>query len=54
MMLDQIYYIQGLAGGDWWEKTGADVSPYDPMGSDMGEEIIVTRTIKIVIQIFEA
>lgn len=47
--LDHIYKIQGLAGGDWWEKTGGDVSMPDYMGLGMGDEIIITRDIEITI-----
>jgi hypothetical protein len=41
LWLDQIYIIQGLANGDWWEKEGDDFS----------EDIIITRSIKIEIKI---
>lgn len=51
--LDDIYVIQGLGHGDWWEKTGKDVDDSDPMGTDMGEEIIITKDIKITITIEE-
>ena len=51
--LDSIYNIQGLAGGDWWEKTGNDVDQFDPMGSDMGDEVIITRNIEITITVYE-
>ena len=51
--LDSIYNIQGLAGGDWWEKTGNDVDKFDPMGSDMGDEVIITRNIEITITVYE-
>lgn len=44
--LDQIWNIQGLAGGDWWEKTGEDVEAAD---IDLGEDLICTRDIKITI-----
>jgi len=41
LRLDQIYIIQGLANGDWWEKDGDDLS----------EDIIIIRSIKIEIKI---
>lgn len=44
--LDQIMHIQGLARGDWWEKTCDDTAPGE---SDMGEDLICTRDIKITI-----
>lgn len=42
--LDDIYAIQGLAGGDWWD---AD-SPNELEGS-RGEIVTITRNIKITI-----
>lgn len=45
--LDQIYIIQGLGGGDWWEKTGNDVD--DKKDIDLGEEVVITRNIEIEI-----
>jgi hypothetical protein len=51
MQLDDIYTIQGLGGGDWWEKTGGDVSEFDSIGNDIGDEIIITRNIKITITV---
>lgn len=49
--LDSIYEIQGLGGGDWWEKTGADVRSGDKMGYDLGEHLIITKNITITITI---
>jgi hypothetical protein len=48
-VLDNIYAIQSLGSGDWWEKTGNDVDPSDKMGADLGDEIIITRDIEITI-----
>lgn len=39
LCLDQIYTIQGIAGGDWWER----------IGDDLSENIRITRNIKITI-----
>lgn len=47
--LDHIYHIQGLGGGDWWEKTGRDVPSQKDI--DLGENLICTKTIKIIISI---
>lgn len=44
--LDQIYTIQGLGGGDWWEKADDDMSAFE---RDMSESLICTRSIKITI-----
>lgn len=49
IVLDTIYAIQGLGGGDWWEKTGRDVDQGDRWGKDLGDEIIITRDIEITI-----
>lgn len=45
-MLDDIYAIQGLGGGDWWERTGEDKSEAD---RDLGEDLICTRAITITV-----
>ena len=44
--LDTIYDIQALGNGDWWET-------YDDgcEGWEDGDEIIITRDVKIVIKI---
>ena len=42
--LDDIYIIQGLGSGDWWERTGEDTD-----ASDLGEDLICTRNITITI-----
>lgn len=39
--LDQIYDIQGLGGGDWWESDGTE-------GED-GDNLIITKDIKITV-----
>jgi len=44
--LDYIYSIQGLGGGDWWEKTGEDTALKD---IDLGEALVCVRDIKITI-----
>ena len=44
--LDDIYAIQGLGGGDWWERTGEDTAA---RSSDLSEDLVCTRDIKIVI-----
>ena len=48
--LDQIYDIQGLGGGDWWDHTGEDLG-YNPskFDLDLSEFLICTRDIKITI-----
>jgi len=38
--LDNIYDIQALAGGDWWEHTDAE---------GLSESIIITKDIEIII-----
>lgn len=48
--LDDIYNIQSLAGGDWWERTGEDL----PEGKreidlDMSEFLRCTRDVRITI-----
>lgn len=44
--LDSIYNIQGLGGGDWWERTGEDTRPDD---NDMSEDLVCVRDIKITV-----
>lgn len=39
--LGQIYDVQGLGGGDWWDHDRTD-------GED-GDNIIITRDIKIAV-----
>ncbi len=48
LMLDDIYVIQGLDGGDWWQKTGTDVRESD--NKEFGEELVCTRTVTITIE----
>lgn len=38
--LDDIYFIQALAGGDWWEHDE----------DECGEDIVITRSVTIVIK----
>lgn len=49
LQLDQIYNIQGLANGSWWEKTGNDVREFDNV--DLGDEVIITKNITITISV---
>lgn len=49
--LDSIYAIQGLAGGDWWERTGEDLHDYErEKNMDISEFLVCTRDITITIQ----
>lgn len=41
LLLDSIYNIQGLGDGKWWE----------PDDDDVGENITITKDIKIVIKV---
>lgn len=45
LSLDKIYIIQGLGGGDWWEKVDGE----NDYATDVGEEVIITRDIEIKI-----
>ena len=48
--LDQIYTIQGLAGGDWWERTGDDLQEHRrDVDMDFSESLRVTRDISITV-----
>ena len=52
--LDQIYAIQALAGGDWWEPSlDADSNGIAAKGAAAthasGETILITRTLSITI-----
>lgn len=48
-VLDNIYAIQGLGGGDWWEKTGNDISSSKSYEIELGDEVVITRDIEITI-----
>lgn len=39
--LDDIYEIQALAGGDWWERAP------DAKDPDSGEDLIITKDVEI-------
>jgi len=39
--LDEIYGIQGLDGGDWW----------DPISDELDDELIITDDITIIIKV---
>jgi hypothetical protein len=39
--LDEIYEIQGLGGGDWWERKD--------LNNDFDEDLVITRDITITI-----
>lgn len=52
--LDQIYTIQGLAGGDWWDKADDDGKPSRDYEFDLSEECIITRNIEITITVKSA
>lgn len=41
VQLDDIYNIQALAGGNWWEREDGE--------DELSESLIITRTIKIKI-----
>jgi len=43
LSLDAIYDIQGLAGGDWWEKIGDDLSDQIKIVRDITITIIVEQ-----------
>lgn len=46
LSLDDIYFVQGLAGGDWWDAP----DPLDrPDGKDRSEEVTIKRSIRITI-----
>jgi hypothetical protein len=48
--LDDIYDIQGLADGDWWEKTGDDLPKHlQSKDIEMSESLVCTKTVKITI-----
>lgn len=49
--LDDIFEIQGLGGGDWWEKTGEDLPEHLRHDIGMSESLICTKTIKITITV---
>ena len=42
--LDEIYNIQGIAGGDWWDAG-------DLADGDAGEEVVIVKDITIRITI---
>lgn len=42
LQLDDIYNIQGLAGGDWWRR--------ENLNDDCDENIVITRNITIEIK----
>lgn len=52
--LDQIYTIQGLAGGDWWDKVDDGISQRTKnrqLELDLSEECVITRNIEITITV---